>query len=102
MNTIFSCLQGYGDLSYSLTKNIKRNYVGLIKKNRKEKVRHSQAITYCGEIITIKPRFKLTRLIWNPYYNGQFSLSLGKESPYKHPVNMSTLFGLLIVRINGV
>ena len=29
---------------------------------------------------TVKPRFRDTRLMGTPLYNGQFALSLGKES----------------------
>ena len=35
-----------------------------------------------NKTITVKPRFIETRLIWTPHYYGQFSLSLGRESPY--------------------
>ena len=33
-------------------------------------------------VIKVKPRFPDTRLIQTPHYDGQFTLSLGKESPF--------------------
>ena len=61
---------------------------------------------------TVKPCFKDTRLIGTPCYNGQFVLSLGKESPFifskfnplntDNPFNMDTFYGPLSVRINSV
>ena len=33
-------------------------------------------------IITVKPCFTDTRLLRTPHYDGQFALSLGKESRY--------------------
>ena len=59
------------------------------------------------------PRFTDTRLIRTSHHYGQFTLSLGKKSPYifstfrqpteyGRPVNTKTFYGLLSLRINGL
>ena len=51
-------------------------------------------IASCEVFNTVEPRFTDTRLIRAPRYYGQFSLSLGKKSPYIfskfNPLNTDT------------
>ena len=55
---------------------------------------------------TDKPSLTDTRLIWTPHNNGQFALSLGKESPYIcskfNPLNTDIFSAPLSVCINVV